>query len=80
MNVIYQQELEEIAGVLCTMGYNMYPMSSRIPADAVLYTSDVHGALSLGAGSHGSPLLCVRGMNAVQISEALRRRSCQSLF
>lgn len=80
MNVIYQQGLEEIAGTLSAMGFNMYPMSSRVAADAVLYTSDAHSALSLGAGSRGSALLCVRGMNAAQISDAIRRRSCQSLF
>ncbi|MBR5287502.1 MAG: hypothetical protein IKU34_02790 [Clostridia bacterium] len=55
-------------------------MSSRIAADAVLYTSDARGALGVRAGSAGTAMLCVRGMNAAQISDALRRRSCQQLF
>ena len=80
MNVIYQQGLEEIAVVLGDMGYTMYPMSSRVAADAVLYTSDARGALGACAGRAGTALLCVRGMNAAQISEAIRRRSCQNLF
>lgn len=80
MNVIYQQGLEDIAGTLSSMGYAMYPMKSQIPADAVLYTSDARGALSQSAGGRGTALLCVRGMNAAQISEAIKRRSCQSLF
>jgi len=80
MNVIYQQGLEEIAGTLGAMGYAMYPMSSSIAADAVLYTSDARGALNARAGNTGTALLCVRGMNAAQISDALRRRSCQHLF
>ena len=80
INVIYQQGLEEIAGTLGAMGYDMHPMSSRIAADAVLYTSDARGALSACAGAAGTALLCVRGMNAAQISEAIRRRSCQHLF
>ena len=80
MNVIYQQGLEEIAGTLGAMGYAMYPMSSRVAADAVLYTSDARGALGACAGRAGTALLCVRGMNAAQISEAIKRRSCQQLF
>jgi len=80
MNVIYQQGLEEIAGALAAMGYTVHPMSSRVAADAVLYTSDARGALSSGAGRGGAPVLCVRGMNAAQISDAIKRRSCTGLF
>ena len=80
MNVIYQQGLEEIAAALGAMGYAMYPMASRVEADAVLYTSDARGALRASAGRAGTALLCVRGMNAAQISEAIKRRSCQQLF
>lgn len=80
MNVMYQQGLEEIAGTLSQMGYSMHPMKSQIPADAVLYVSDARGALASRACAGGAPLLCVRGMNAAQISAALARRSCQRLF
>ena len=80
INVMYQQGLEEIAGALGAMGYQMHPMSSRIAADAVLYTSDARSALSVCAPSAGAVLLCVRGMDAAQIGRALRRRSCQQLF
>lgn len=80
MNVIYEQGLEEIAGTLSAMGYEMHPMSSKIAADAVLYTCDAHGALSASALDGGTALLCVKGMSAAQISEAIRRRSCQQLF
>ena len=80
INVIYQQGLEEIAGMLSAMGYAMHPMSSGVAADAVLYTSDVRGALRTNTGAAGTALLCVRGMNAAQISQALKRRSCCQLF
>lgn len=80
MNVSYQQGLEDVANMLGAMGYAMYPMKSGIAADAVLYTSDVRGALAAPASASGSALLCVRGMNAEQISEAIVRRGCERLF
>lgn len=80
MNVLYQQGLEDVAGELEQMGYRMAPLTRHIPADAVIYVSDAHGALSASAGRGGAPILCVRGMSAGEISAALKRRSVSSLF
>lgn len=80
MNVLYQQGLEDVANQLAQMGYSMAPLTRRIAADAVIYVSDAHGALSALAGRSGAPILCVRGMNAGEISAALRRRSVSTLF
>ena len=80
MIVLYEQGLEDIAAELAGMGYEMKPMSSRVRADAVLYTSDAHAALTANAGRGGAPLLCVRGLSSAQIASAIRRRSVQSLF
>lgn len=80
MNVLYQKGLESVAQELGAMGYSLHPMSSRVRADAVLYTSDVHEAMKATAVSGGAPILCVRGMSAGEISEAIRRRSSRALF
>lgn len=80
MNVLYEQGLEDVVGELAAMGFEMHPMSSRVRADAVLYVSDAHAALSAHASKGGAPLLCVRAMNAAQIAGAIRRRSVQALF
>lgn len=80
MIVLYENGLEDVASQLASMGYTMYPLRSMMPADAVLYMSDPHAALSAACGSSGAPLLCVRSMNAAQIAAAIRRRSVQPLF
>ena len=80
MIVLYQQGLEDVAAQLCAMGYRVHPMSSRIPADAVLYVSDLRGALHLRAGARGTAMVCARGLNAGQIAAALARRGCAPLF
>lgn len=80
MNVLYEQGLEETAAELSMMGYDMHPLISRVPADAVLYVSDVRGALHSSAGTHGAPVLCVRGLSTGEIAAALRRRSVRALF
>ena len=78
--MLYEQGLEDVAAELARMGFAMHPMASRVRADAVLYVSDPHAALSAHAGKSGAPVLCVRAMNAAQIAGAIRRRSVQTLF
>lgn len=80
MNVLYQTGLEDVARQLREMGHAVYPMESRIRADAVIYTSDVRAAMRVEGASGGTPLVCVRGMSAGEISEALARRGCAGLF
>lgn len=80
MNVLYEQGLESVAAELSAMGYSLHPLRSTVAADAVLYTSDAHGAMSARAAKGGAPILCVRGMSAGEISRAIRRRSCGALF
>lgn len=80
MNVLYEQGLENTAAELGAMGYAMHPLSSRVPADAVLYVSDARGALASRAGKGGAPVLCVRGLSTGEIAAALRRRSVRALF
>lgn len=80
MIVLYQQGLEDVAAQLSAMGYRVHPMSSRIPADAVLYVSDLRGALHVRAGARGTAMVCARGLNAAQIAAALARRGCAPLF
>jgi len=80
MVVLYEQGLEDIASQLSAMGYHMHPIKAMIPADAVLYVSDPHAALSAVCAQSGAPLLCVRSMSAPQIAAAIRRRSVQPLF
>ena len=80
MNILYQKGLEDVARELSQMGYSVHPLTSRVRADAVLYTSDVKGALSVCAGRGGASMLCVRGMSAGEIAEAIARRCCQALF
>lgn len=80
MNVLYEQGLESAAAELGAMGYAMHPLASRVPADAVLYVSDVHGALASRAAKGGAPVLCVRGLSTGEIAAALKRRSVRALF
>lgn len=80
MNVIYEQGLEDVAAQLSGMGYAMHAMRSAVPADAVLYVSDVHAALSVKAAKGGAPVLCVRGMSAGEICSCLARRATGALF
>lgn len=80
MNVIYEQGLESLAGQLSAMGYDVHPLRSGLPADAVLYAHDAHGALSALAGRRGAVMLCVRGMSAGEVGAAIARRSAQPLF
>ena len=80
MNILYEQGLESVAGELEAMGFTLYPMSSRVRADAVLYLSDVRGALGANPSSRGASILCVRAMSAGEIAGAIRRRSVQALF
>lgn len=80
MNVLYQKGLESVARELAGMGYRMHPLSSGMRADAVLFTSDARAALDVHASRRGASLLCVRGMSAGEISDALSRRGCAALF
>lgn len=80
MNVLYEQGLETVAGELEAMGFSVYPLSSRVRADAVLYVSDPHAALHAHAGRRGASILCVRAMSAGEIAGAIRRRSVSPLF
>lgn len=80
MNVLYEQGLETVADELKGMGFSVYPLSSRIRADAVLYVSDAHAALHARAARRGANILCVRAMSAGEIAGAIRRRSTQPLF
>ena len=80
MNVLYQQGLEDVALELSRMGYSVHPLKSGVRADAVLYTSDARAALSARAARGGASVLCVRGMSAGEIAQAIDRRGCQALF
>lgn len=80
MNVLYEQGLEDMAAQLAGMGFSVYPLNSRVRADAVLYVSDAHAALEARPSRSGANMLCVRAMSAAQIAAAIRRRSIQTLF
>ncbi len=80
MNVLYEQGLEDVAAQLSGMGYAMHALRSAVPADAVLYVSDISAALSAKASGRGAPVLCVRGMSAGEISVCLARRASANLF
>lgn len=80
MNVLYEQGLENVAGELREMGFSVYPLSSPVRADAVLYVSDAHAALAAHPGRKGASILCVRAMSAGEIAGAIRRRSVSTLF
>ena len=80
MNVLYEQGLEDVAAQLTGMGFSMYPLHSRVRADAVLYVSDARAALEARPSRSGANMLCVREMSAPQIAAAIRRRSIQTLF
>ncbi len=80
MIVLYEKGLENVAGELSQMGFEMKPLRSALPADAVLYLSDAHGALHASAARGGAPVLCVRGLSGAQIASAIKRRSVQPLF
>lgn len=80
MNILYEHGLEGVAGELAAMGFSVYPMSSRVRADAVIYLSDVRGALGANPSRGGASILCVRAMSAGEIAGAIRRRSVQALF
>ena len=80
MNVLYQQGLESVAEELSRLGYSVHPLRSGVRADAVLFTSDAHGALETKAAHGGASILCVRGMSAGEIAGALSRRGCRSLL
>ena len=80
MNVLYERGLEDVAAELAAMGYSVHPLKSGVPADAVLWTSDAHGAFSARAAKGGASLVCVSGMSAGEIASAIRRRGCGALF
>ncbi len=80
MNVLYERGLEDVAGTLKQMGYSVAPLRRGAAADAVLFTSDARSALSVRAGARGASVLCVRGMSAGEIAQALSRRSAAPLF
>ena len=80
MNVLYQQGLESVAQELAQMGYSMHPLRSHVRADAVLFTSDAHGALDIRVSRAGASVMCVRGMSAGEIASALSRRGCGALL
>lgn len=80
VNVLYEQGLENIAGELEEMGFSVHPLKSGVRADAVLYVSDVRGALHAHASLRGASILCVRAMSAGEIAGAIRRRSVSALF
>lgn len=80
MNVLYQEGLEDVAQQLAQMGYSVHPLRSGVAAHAVIYTSDVHGALQTGAAAGGAAMVCARGLSAGEISRAISRRGCGALF
>lgn len=80
MIVLYQKGLEEVAAQLLAMGYHVHPLESCVEADAVLYLSDVQGALRARAGASGAAMICVRGLDIPQIAAAIGRRGCAPLF
>ncbi len=75
MKVVYQNDLAPLAQQLGAMGFDMHPMGTSVPADAVLFTSAPGRALRTRPAPGGAVLLNVRGMSAAQAAQALRRRA-----
>ncbi|MCL1965033.1 MAG: hypothetical protein FWF69_08235 [Firmicutes bacterium] len=80
MKVVYQSDLTALARQLGSMGFEMHPMGAAVAADAVLFTSAPERAIRTRPAAGGAFLLNVRGMNAAQAAQALRRRSQAPLF
>jgi len=75
MVVAYQSDLGALARELGTMGFEMHPLGDEVAAEAVLFTSQPARALAQAPARRGALLLNVRGMNAAQAAQALRRRA-----
>jgi len=80
VKVVYQSDLAPLAQQLGAMGFEMHPLGAEIAADAVLFTASPARALAARPAPGGALLLNVRGMNAAQAAQALRRRCQGPLF
>jgi hypothetical protein len=80
MKVTYQQGLENLAGSLSQMGFEMIPLGQEQETDAVLYRQGIEAALRARPSGRGALLLNVRGLSAAQTAQALRRRCHAQIF
>jgi len=80
MKVAYQPELEQMAKSLAALGFDMCPLGQEDAADAVLFEASAGNALRARCGKQGAVLLNVRGMNAAEAAQALRRRCKGSIL